>query len=312
MSNSESDDEAYDNFQTNTGGNSFLFDPASIAHVSATAEATPTHRTRGRRNRPLFSSGASRGSRSAATTQLASDVGSTVVRAHIPFLKSFTFFDPKIYCRKAEGDDAGGEQVDEIDESANEDSRLNTTNENNNNDDNEEDDITVEVDSLQHWDIQLQDPPPIDPHKKKSLLDKLQQSKLGSKLNLHRKPHITITNFDGLLEYSSVQSGDSLLSINQQEIDPELTSAQQARQFMDECIEREGVLNIVTENTSGDDIFIHVTVIKPKRDMTYDELGLVVWNWPYLCVRQINEGSIFEHTPVREMDQIAAVNDIWL
>lgn len=79
---------------------------------------------------------------------------------------------------------------------------------------------------------------------------------------------------------------------------------------MNECLEKDGVLNIVTENPHGDDILIHVTIIKPRHDMNYDELGLVVWNWPYLCVRQINEGSIFRHTPIQEMDQIAAINDI--
>ena len=72
----------------------------------------------------------------------------------------------------------------------------------------------------------------------------------------------------------------------------------------------EGILNIITENPHGDDIILHITVIKPRRDMDYTELGLVVWNWPYLCVHQVKEGSIFEHTPIREMDQITAINDI--
>ena len=44
--------------------------------------------------------------------------------------------------------------------------------------------------------------------------------------------------------------------------------------------------------------------------MTYEELGLVVWNWPHLCVREIKKDSIFQHTAVRETDQIAAINDI--
>jgi hypothetical protein len=58
------------------------------------------------------------------------------------------------------------------------------------------------------------------------------------------------------------------------------------------------------------DILIDITVIKPRPEMNYKELGLDVWNWPYLCVRQINPGSIFEHTPIQETDQIAAINDI--
>mmetsp|Transcript_37274 Transcript_37274/g.69019 ORF Transcript_37274/g.69019 Transcript_37274/m.69019 type:complete len:156 (+) Transcript_37274:727-1194(+) len=61
---------------------------------------------------------------------------------------------------------------------------------------------------------------------------------------------------------------------------------------------------------SGKDIIINVTVIKPRPDMTYDDLGLIVWNWPFLCVRRVIKGSIFRHTAVKEGDQIAAINDI--
>mmetsp|Transcript_1551 Transcript_1551/g.3307 ORF Transcript_1551/g.3307 Transcript_1551/m.3307 type:complete len:104 (+) Transcript_1551:808-1119(+) len=60
----------------------------------------------------------------------------------------------------------------------------------------------------------------------------------------------------------------------------------------------------------GQDIAINVTVIKPRPNMSYDDLGLVVWNWPYLCVKKIKKGSIFQHTAIQEMDQIAAINDI--
>lgn len=55
---------------------------------------------------------------------------------------------------------------------------------------------------------------------------------------------------------------------------------------------------------------INITVIKPKPGMTYHNLGLVVWNWPLLVVREIKKGSIFQHTALQETDQIAAINDI--
>eukprot|EP00984_Skeletonema_dohrnii_P001639 scaffold527_cov133-Skeletonema_dohrnii-CCMP3373.AAC.2 len=310
MSDSDSAEE-YDTFNTNDasdggggGGTSFLFDPASIAHVTATVEASaaPSQRRHHR-----FSSAASRGTRSAATTQLATDVGSTVVRSRIPFLKSVTFFDPEIYYRKDEAAaEEGNDTTDNVDD------------ENNNTDvddddvDDDDDDVTVEINNIQHWDVHLQDPPSEneDNQTKKSLRQKISQSKLGTVLKLNKTPRLIIQDYEGLLEYSSIQSGDSLLSINKHVIDPRTTTAQDARRFMNECVEEEGVLNIVTENPHGEDVLINVTVIKPRRDMNYNELGLVVWNWPYLCVRQINEGSIFEHTPIQEMDQIAAINDI--
>jgi type II secretory pathway component PulC len=112
------------------------------------------------------------------------------------------------------------------------------------------------------------------------------------------------------MEYSHFQSGDHLLSINKQVIDPREMTPDEARSYMNDCLTKDGVLNVVTENPNGDDILINVTVIKPRRSMNYEDLGLIVWNWPYLCVRQINEGSIFEHTPVQETDQIVAINDI--
>jgi hypothetical protein len=311
--------EEYDTFDAADGttgrGNFLLFDSASIAHVNATASAAAAPRQR----RPL-SSGASRGTRSAATTQLATDVGSTIVRSRIPFLKSFTFFDPKIYYRKEEEEvtaasaAAEGGEEEENGITTGEDGITNTEEINGDDDD----DITVEIDNLHHWDIHLQDPPSSSSDETKKLRSKFTQSKLGTILKLNKTPRFIVTDFEGLLEYSSFQSGDFLLSINKHIMDPtrvvpttsSASTAQDARNFMNECLEKDGVLNIVTENPHGDDILIHVTIIKPRHDMNYDELGLVVWNWPYLCVRQINEGSIFQRTPIQEMDQIAAINDI--
>lgn len=71
-----------------------------------------------------------------------------------------------------------------------------------------------------------------------------------------------------------------------------------------------GLSSTTLKTSEGDDIVINVTVIKPRPEMTYDDLGLVVWNWPYLCVKEVREGSIFKHTAVQETDQIAAINDI--
>mmetsp|Transcript_11144 Transcript_11144/g.18370 ORF Transcript_11144/g.18370 Transcript_11144/m.18370 type:complete len:344 (+) Transcript_11144:139-1170(+) len=306
MSDSDGSNEEYDTFNTeaNSGNTNtpFLFDPASIAHVSATAEASVAPSASQRLNRNRFSSN---GSRSQATTQLASDVGSTMLQSRIPFLKSVTFFDPKIYYRKEVVPVAAEEEenadVDNNDDHPDVDSDNAPAN---------DDEVTVELNNLQHWDIFLQDPPTNPIATKRSLRQKLNQSKLGAVLKLHKSPHLTITDYEGLFEYSSIQTGDELLSINTHTIDPKLFDAQGARTFMDECIEKEGVLNIVTENPMGEDILLHITIIKPRRDMTYHDLGLIVWNWPYLCVHQINEGSIFEHTPIREMDQIMAINDI--
>lgn len=303
-------EEEYDSFDANNnnggGGGRFLFDPASIAHVNSTAQASSSpHRQQQRQLRS--SGGASRGSRSAATTQLATDVGSTIVRSKIPFLKSITFFDPEIYYRRKEEEEDGEDDGDDVEQQGV------TAGATENSSEDDDDDITVEINNLRDWDIQLA-PPPTDDIKKKStptaLLHQFKQSKIGSAFKLNKSPRYLIVDFTGLMEYSHFQSGDQLLSINKHIIDPREMTIQEARSYMNDCLTRDGVLNVVTENDGGDDILINVTVIKPRRNMNYQDLGLVVWNWPYLCVRQINEGSIFEHTPVQETDQIVAINDI--
>ncbi|KAL7450071.1 hypothetical protein ACHAWC_002062 [Mediolabrus comicus] len=317
----EATNEEYDSFDVNNngGGGGFLFDPASIAHVNSTAQASSPQQQRRLRS----SGGASRGSRSAATTQLATDVGSTIVRSKIPFLKSITFFDPEIYYRRKEDDENVDVEQQGVAAGAAENSSVASREEFSADED--DDDVTVEINNLRDWDIQLADPPTSDIKKKSSsaLLHQFKQSKIGSafKLNksprkigsafkLNKSPRYLIADFTGLMEYSHFQSGDHLLSINKQIIDPREMTAQEARSYMNDCLEKDGVLNVVTENPNGDDILINVTVIKPRRSMNYEDLGLIVWNWPYLCVRQINEGSIFEHTPVQETDQIVAINDI--
>ena len=212
--------EAYDSFDTGI----FQFDPASLAHVDATAQAfLPASRNR-------FS-----GERSSATTQLASDVGSTVLRSRVPFLKSITFFDPNVYYRRVK-EGASNEE---------DDAASNTEDNTNRNDES-----STGEDNLTRWDIQLKDPPTDE--KKGGIIRQLSRSKIATKLRLSRSPQIVVQNFDGLLEFSSIQSGDLLLAINKKKINPKEYSAEWAREFMDECIENEGVLNVVTENPSGD------------------------------------------------------------
>jgi hypothetical protein len=113
-----------------------------------------------------------------------------------------------------------------------------------------DDDDDTGFNNLSHWDIKLKDPP-ID-EAKGGLVRQLRRSKLGTKLRLSRSPQLIVQDFNGLLELSSVQSGDFLLSINKKKIEPKDYSAEWARSFMDECIKKEGVLNVVTENPCGD------------------------------------------------------------
>ncbi|KAL7518739.1 hypothetical protein ACHAWX_003548 [Stephanocyclus meneghinianus] len=245
----------------------FLFDPSSMDLVRHSAGPRTNHRG---------------SSRSAATTQLATDVGSAVLGRANPFLKSVTFFDPEVYYRR-KGDDCAEDGAVDANES--------------------DDDATVRVNDLTRWDVRLVDPP--DDVPSGSLLRKL------VKVNGFKKTkRFIVQDLEGLIEYSSVRQGDFLVSINRKKISADECTAEEAMRYMRTCLERDGVLFVTTENPEGKDILINITIIKPKPEMTYQDLGLIVWNWPLLVVREIKEDSIFRHTALHETDQIAAINDI--
>ncbi|KAL9178916.1 hypothetical protein ACHAXT_011889 [Thalassiosira profunda] len=286
----QDDDEDYDAFPSGGGdAPAFVLDTSSLAIVSSTRQAGVEGR--GRRAGGSF--------RSAATTQLATDVGSTVGARKNPFLKSVTFFDPKVYYRNRRREEGGPAQEQDV--ASDEEQDANTDGAGSDDDD----DLTFEINDLTHWDITLRDP----------LVDDMQQNKGGilgklSKGFRKAKPQLVVVDYEGIVEFSSVEAGDRLVSINKKKIKPVEYSAAEAMEYMRQCLETDGVLNVTTENPEGKDIILNVTVIKPRPEMSYEDLGLVVWNWPHLCVRAINEDSIFVHTAVQETDQIAAINDI--
>lgn len=151
VSTNNSNDEEYDSFPAAAVNDvpTLMFDSDSLAVVNGTRRA-------GRSN----GGDRSRASRSAATTQLATDVGSTVGARKNPFLKSITFFDPKIYYRRIkdgenEGEDKnavlsdGGEAV--VVAAGSDDNSADNQHDN-------DDDMTFEINDLTHWDIILRDP----------------------------------------------------------------------------------------------------------------------------------------------------------
>lgn len=289
-------EEDYDVFP-NDDSPRFFVDPESMAMLAADDRGRSSGS--GRR----FGGGGSRASRSAATTQLATDVGSTIGAVKNPCLKSITFFDPKVYykARKNKEGVEGEEDVEVSDDGIGG---------GDGNEDEEDDDVTFEINDLTHWDIKLKDPTVEDNGNRKGGLVRKLSGNLKEKMGKSKKPQLVVVDFDGLVEFSSLEPGDKLVAINKRKIEADEFTAEQAYSYMKDCLETEGVLNVTTENPNGDDIVVNVTVIKPRPDMTYEDLGLLVWNWPYLCVREVKPESIFEHTAIRETDQIAAINDI--
>lgn len=127
---------------------------------------------------------------------------------------------------------------------------------------------------------------------------------------LKKKKHVTklyVESLSGCFEYSKLHEGDFLASINDKPapLDPDL-----AIEEMGTALRNDGYLSLSVENPEGSDVLMQSTVIKPRPNMTYEEMGMVVWYWAFLCIRSISKDSIFHLTVLKEGDQITAINDI--
>lgn len=127
----------------------------------------------------------------------------------------------------------------------------------------------------------------------------------GSKAKLY------VSSVTGMFALSGIQPGDYLKSINGKTVGPSM-NPDRAMSRMAHCLDREGYLSVAVKNKEEgvDDILIQATIIKPRPNMTYTELGLVVWVWGYLCIKSISKVSIFKRTILKETDHITAINDI--
>jgi hypothetical protein len=124
-----------------------------------------------------------------------------------------------------------------------------------------------------------------------------------------KKAKVMVESIEGIFCLSQIKEGDYLKSINQKNIGPSL-NAERALERMHNCLREEGVLSVAVGNSEGDDILVQATIIKPRPDMTYKELGMIVWYWGYMCIKSIEKKSIFKHTVLRTTDHIVSINDI--
>mmetsp|Transcript_1860 Transcript_1860/g.2696 ORF Transcript_1860/g.2696 Transcript_1860/m.2696 type:complete len:256 (-) Transcript_1860:335-1102(-) len=130
--------------------------------------------------------------------------------------------------------------------------------------------------------------------------------------NRKDKQKLYVENVEGLFAMSKIEPGDYLKSINGRKCGPSL-NGERALERMQKCYETEGFLSVATANKeTGDDILIEVTIIKPRSNMTYEEMGMVVWFWGHLCIKSIDKKSIFAKTVLKENDQVVAINDVIL
>jgi hypothetical protein len=124
------------------------------------------------------------------------------------------------------------------------------------------------------------------------------------------KPKLLIDSVQGIVALSKFKEGDYLKSINGKRVGPSF-NAERALERMNQCLDNEGLLSVAVANKDeGDDILVQATVIKPRPNMTLEQMGMVVWVWGYLCIKSIDKDSIFKQSVLKSNDNIISVNDI--
>eukprot|EP00339_Tiarina_fusa_P002681 CAMPEP_0117012180 /NCGR_PEP_ID=MMETSP0472-20121206/10307_1 /TAXON_ID=693140 ORGANISM="Tiarina fusus, Strain LIS" /NCGR_SAMPLE_ID=MMETSP0472 /ASSEMBLY_ACC=CAM_ASM_000603 /LENGTH=299 /DNA_ID=CAMNT_0004715185 /DNA_START=92 /DNA_END=991 /DNA_ORIENTATION=+ len=215
---------------------------------------------------------------SVATTALASEVGSFVGHAHDAFLRSVTFYV------------------------------SDNTNKNNNNSNNSDANSTTTASTVD-WTLTFRD-----------------ATKRGRRSST--KKMIEIDEIGGVVTLSKLKPGDRLKYINGKKMGPSY-NAERATKYLQTCLEttsttstntttttqqqqqrQRGYVSVAVGNDEGNDILVQATVIKPKSNMTYEQMGMIVWVWGRLCVKSIAKDSLFKHTVLKSGDHIVSINDI--
>lgn len=113
----------------------------------------------------------------------------------------------------------------------------------------------------------------------------------------------------GLAAPLRIRGGDYLYSINGKRIGPSY-NASRAMELMDTCLQEVEILNVSIRNDSGSDTIVEATIYKDKDDWTFETSGMIVWRWGVLCIKSIDNGSIFEQTALKPRDHLVSVNGI--
>mmetsp|Transcript_19907 Transcript_19907/g.25637 ORF Transcript_19907/g.25637 Transcript_19907/m.25637 type:complete len:244 (-) Transcript_19907:200-931(-) len=124
-----------------------------------------------------------------------------------------------------------------------------------------------------------------------------------------KKRGILLDSIGGCISLSQFKIGDSINQINGKKLGSSY-NAERATELLHRSYEEDGCLYISVGNETGADNLVHATIIKPKPNMTYEEMGMTVWIWGVLCIKEISKQSIFACTVLKDTDHIISVNDI--
>jgi len=129
------------------------------------------------------------------------------------------------------------------------------------------------------------------------------------RLQKRQQRNIQIESISGYIGLSQFKVGDHVTRINGRKLGPSY-NAERAMDLMRGAYEEDKFLYVAVGNEGGADSLVHATIIKPHPDMKYSEMGMTVWFWGVLCIKAIDENSIFYNSILKETDHIISVNDI--
>ena len=113
----------------------------------------------------------------------------------------------------------------------------------------------------------------------------------------------------GLASSLRIRGGDYLYSINCKRIGPSYNAAR-AMELMNTCLQENQILNVTIRNNSGNDTLVEATIYKDKYNWNFSTCGMVVWKWGVLCIKSIDDGSIFKQTALKPKDHLISMNGI--
>jgi hypothetical protein len=141
---------------------------------------------------------------------------------------------------------------------------------------------------------------------------------------------VTIASIDGHFALSHICVGDAVTRINGKKIGPSYNAQRCSDLINNICSNNNnerggggygnvknknndnGILSIQTGNENGLDTVLQATVIKPNPKSTAKQLGLEVWWWRGLMVRDIKPNSLFSMSGLKMDDELESINGISL
>jgi hypothetical protein len=133
--------------------------------------------------------------------------------------------------------------------------------------------------------------------------------------SIKKQKGVTIASIEGHAALSHICVGDRVTHINGVKIGLSYNTQKCYDLINNMCYDKfknNGILSIQTSNDNGLDTVLQATVLKPYPKATAKELGIEVWWWRGLVVRDIKANSLFCQSGLKMDDELESINGISL